>query len=297
MVRAPGRREAEKTQSAGTGPLDEVMCRELEELGLNPSEARVTLALLQSGSAKSTELARLANVPRTSIYQVIEALQDKNLVLRVPGDGPAMWTTPGRDRVLDRLHIALAAAQEERLHQHAVRTQRLRELMEQGLREGPAAALPYVHVLSCPAEVRSAHERLLADARFEVLVFNRPPYSAGTREVHAATMRALGRGVAMKVLYQAAQVEDPEAHDFRASVEAYREAGVMGRVVDELPTKLVVADREVVLLAIENPVQPHVGFPVTMLIEHPGFAALGRRPTMHLPGVRLEAPAPTKREV
>lgn len=255
-------------------PLPESLCRELEELGLNPSEARVTLALLQLGSAKSTELARLAGVPRTSIYQVIDALRDKGLVERLPGDGPATWATPGRDRVLDRLHAALAAAQEERLRQHAARTARLREVLAQAMPANPRIPLPYVHLLTCPAEVRECHQHLLAQAEQEVLVFNRPPYSTAPQPVHDATKQVLARGVAMRVLYQAAQVEDPEADAFRAAAEDYLELGVKGRVVDELPTKLLVVDTKAVLLAMDDPVLADAGFPVTLHIEHPGFAAV-----------------------
>lgn len=265
---------ARARQERPSGPLPETLWRELEELGLNPSEARVTLALLQLGTAKSTQLAKLAGVPRTSIYQVIQALQDKGLVVRVPGEGPALWATPGRDKVLNRLHTALAAAQELRLQQHSQRTARVREMLAETVPDAPAVALPYVHLITCPLEVRQCHERLLAEAELEVLVFNRPPYSTVARTTNAAAMQTLARGVAMRVLYQAAQVEDPEADAFRAALEIYQEAGVEGRVVDELPVKLLIVDRKVGLLAMDDPVVMNTGFPVTLLIEHPGFAAV-----------------------
>ncbi|MGH9152710.1 MAG: TrmB family transcriptional regulator [Acidimicrobiales bacterium] len=257
---------------AAVGPLVQDLAREFEELGLSPSEARVTLALLQLGTAKSTQLAKVAAVPRTSIYQVIEALQDKGIVLRVPGEGPALWASPGRDKIFDRLHTALTAAQEARLEQHRARAARLRDKLAESVPEAPLVPLPFVHLLTCPQEVRQHHERLLAQAEFEVLVFNRPPYSTVARTTNAAAMRMLARGVTMRVLYQAAQVEDPEADAFRASVELYQEAGVEGRVVDELPIKLLVVDRQVALLAIDDPTVHDSGFPVTMLVEQSGFA-------------------------
>lgn len=269
------------------------MCRELEDLGLSPSEARVTLALFQLGSAKSTELARVGSVPRTSIYQLIESLEDKGLILRVPGDGPAVWASPGRDKVLARLYGALAAAQEERLQQHRAHAARLREMLAEWAPESPPVALPYVQLITCPSRVSEFHEQLLGEAASEVLVFNRPPYSTVPRTVNAAAMRALARGVAMRVLYQAAQVEDPEADAFRASLEAYREAGVDGRVVDELPIKLLIVDRKVALLAMDDPHQPFAGFPVTLLIEHAGFAAFQAAAFDQLWDIARPCPRPT----
>jgi hypothetical protein len=44
--------------------------------------------------------------------------------------------------------------------------------------------------------------------------------------------------------------------------------------VDELPLKLAVVDRKVALLAMADPVLPEIGFPTTLLVEHPGYASL-----------------------
>jgi HTH-type transcriptional regulator, sugar sensing transcriptional regulator len=266
-------------QTAATSP--DALAREFEELGLNPSEARVTFALLQLGSAKAAGLSRAASVPRTSIYQIIEALRDKGLVVRVPGPGPALFASPGRDKVIDRLHTALQAAQEERIKQHRIRSERLREMLADTVPESPPEPVPYIELLTCDAQVREAHERLLQEAIEEVLVFNRPPYSTMPRSTHATAMAMLARGVSMRVLYQSAQVEDPEGHAFREALEAYRQAGVDGRVVDELPIKLMVVDRKLVLLSMDDVYLPDAGFPVTMLIDHPGYARVQRAAFEH----------------
>lgn len=268
----PRRGERGPVDDPLTGAVADALQRDMEELGLNPSEARVTLALLQLGSARSTELAKAAAVPRTNIYQVLQALADKGVVVRVPGAGPATWATPGRDKVLDRLETALAAAQEERLQQHRLRTARVRELLSETVADPPTATAPNVQLLTCPADVRRCHEQLLRDAEVEVVVFNRPPYSTVASTTNAAAMHAMARGVGMRILYQAAQVEDPEAHAFRAGLELYAEAGAESRVVDTLPIKLLVADRRCVLLAMDDPTALDTSFPVTLLIEHAGYA-------------------------
>lgn len=252
----------------------ERIARELEDLGLGPAEARVVVALLRLGTAKSAVLAKEAGVPRTGIYQLIESLQDKGIVTRVPGGGPATWTTPGRDKVLDRLHAAQVAAQQERIEQLGLRTTLLREMLAEALPAPGEPNLPYVHIITCPARLREEHQRLFAQARSEVVMFNRPPYSTDSGEAFAATTEALQRGIGMRVLYQTAQADDPEATGFRASAAAYADAGVVARVVEILPVKLLVVDREVAVLALDHPVIYDAGFPVTLLVEHPGFANL-----------------------
>jgi len=253
----------------------ERLAREFEDLGLGPAEARVIVALLQLGSAKSAQLAKAAGVPRTGIYQLIEALQEKGLVLRVPAGGAAMWTTPGQDKILDRLHSALLAAQQERVQQHALRATILRELLAEALPIPPEPVnLPYVHVIICPAQMRDEHERLLNGAAEEVLAFTRPPFSTEAGNAHAVTMATLARGVSLRAMYQAAQADDPEATAFRASADEYQAAGVQARIADVLPVKLLVVDRKVAILSLDNPL-PHVeGLGVTLLLEHPGFAAM-----------------------
>ena len=124
--------------------------------------------------------------------------------------------------------------------------------------------------------------------RSEVLVLNRAPYSGaaekakadrsfvealGRDEVNPAVLEALARGVSIRVLYEAASWEDPEAESFRASMAAYHRAGVQGRVVDELPMKMVTADRRATLFALADPVLREVGFPMNLLVEHEGYAA------------------------
>lgn len=270
--------DAQQTSQAAAPPAPTIrperLAREFEELGLGPAEARVIVALLQLGSAKSADLARASNVPRTGIYQLIEALQEKGLVLRVPGGGAAIWTTPGRDKIIDRLHTSAVAAERERVEQHALRSTLLREMLAEALPAPEPVNLPYVHVITCPAQLREEHERLLTQATTELLAFTRPPFSTEPGQAREVTMAALGRGVSVRALYQAAQAEDPEADAFRASADSYKAAGLQARVVDVLPVKLLIVDQIAAIISLDNP-QPDIeSLGVTLLIEHPGFAGL-----------------------
>lgn len=253
-----------------SGPIPDSLVREFEQLDLSPYEARVLLALLRLGAANTAQLARHSRVPRTSTYQVLEELNHKGLAQRLSVDGPAMWASPGREEVFHRLD----AAQEAKLHRHLERTARLREVVAQTFPEVPSAAGPYVHVIQGAAQVSSMYDRLLADAENELLVFNRPPYSVAPDVVNDAVVEALERGVSTKVLYQSDQWYSAAAAGFRAAMAVYHRAGVEARLVRELPIKLAVADRSVALLAMTDPVLPEEGFPTTLLVEHPGFAAL-----------------------
>lgn len=252
-----------------SGSLPETLLRELEELDLSPYEARVLLALLRLGSGNSAEVARHSGVPRTSTYQVIEELNRKGLAQRLSVDGPARWASPGRDQVFERLQ----ALMEDRLRQQKERTAKVRELLASSYPEAPTAGAAYVHVLPA-AQVGTAYSRLLADTQSELLVFNRPPYSKVPEQLNPAVLEALGRGIRSKALYEVEQWRRPESGPFRDAMNHYHRLGVEGGLVDHLPVKLAIADRKVALVAMTDSVLPEVGFPSTLLVEHPGFATL-----------------------
>lgn len=270
------------------GALSELLVRELQELELSPYEARVLLALIRLGSGNSSQVASLSGVPRTSTYQVMEELNRKGLAQRLSVDGPATWSTPGREEVLDRLEALL----EERLRQQRERTVRVRDLLASSFPDTPITSTAYVHVLQA-AHVETSYARLLATTRTELLVFNRPPYSKMPDEVNPAVMEALDRGVKARALYQSAQWHDAGSESFRAAMAQYHRAGVKGALVDELPVKLAVCDRRAALVAMIDPVLPEVGFPTTLLVEHSGFAAVQAEAFEHLweQAEPVEAPA------
>lgn len=243
---------------------------EFEALGLSPYEARVLLALLRLGPANSAQLARQSGVPRTSTYQVVEELNRKGLAQRLAVDGPALWTCPGRDDVFARLD----AVEEERLRQHRARSVRLREKLAEALPDGPSLAGPYVHIVQVASQVGESYNRLLAHAEVEFLVFNRPPYSVPPDDVNSAVLECVGRGVETRALYQAEQWRQASAAAFRDVMRTYHQAGVQGALVGELPMKMAIADRKIALLTMTDPVLPEVGFPTSLLVEHPGFASL-----------------------
>ena len=246
----------------------ETLYQEFEGLGLTPYQARLAVALQQVGSATCLDLGRLAGIPRTSVYQVVDELNSKGLASRLPGNGPAVWASIGRQEALDRL-IELEG---ERLDNLKTRAARVGEMLDRLLPANRAVSLPYVQVIHDPSRVAPLYRQLVRRTEQELLVFNRPPYSrplGADPVVIDASLRADAR-----VLYQAAQAEDADYVSWHDEMAQYHKAGVQGRVVTELPIKMAIFDRQTTLLSLDDPVLPHVGFPITLLIEHPGYSSV-----------------------
>lgn len=253
--------------SAMPAKAAEKLHRAFEALGLTPYQAKVQVSLLQVGPANCLELARLGGIPRTSIYQILDELDAKGTAVRLPGSGPAVWTSAGRSDVLDRL----VALEEERLTELKSRSSQVAEMLDDLLPQDRVTSLPYVQVIHDPSRVKPVYEQLLANTERELLVFNRPPYALTIGKPNRAIIEAVAR-VSARVLYQAAQAEGPEYDAWHYEMATYHDLNVEGRVVDELPIKLAIFDRKATLLTLDDPTLPQIGFPITLLIEHPGYS-------------------------
>lgn len=258
-----------RTVATAAQPLLDELQPVFEELGLNGYQARVLLALLQAGSATAIDLARMTDVPRTSVYPVLHELSAKRLVAQVPGKS-STWVSPGETEVLDRLH----AEQQERFENLGSRVARARELLEEISAEPAGGSFPYVHIIHSAAQARLTFHQRISATQTELLMFTRPPASTPGEEPSPTVLELLARGVSCRVLYQAADIVEPPDPGWLPPLDEYHDAGVQGRVVDDLPMKLAIFDREVALLALSDPVVAEVGFPTCLLVEHAGFTSL-----------------------
>lgn len=257
-----------QTAAAAETPSRETLLGDLEELGLNGSQARVLLAIIELGTSGSSEIARVAGVPRTAVYPLLQELAVKRLVAQVGSGGPATWACAGRQEVLDRLD----AAQEERIARQRERAVRVRLGLEAMFPAAPSTTPPFVHVLPGLAQVKEAYHQLLSETATELLVLSGPPYTSyGPMNTHVVGL--LERGVKIRVLFDPARDAASRAQR-RRDVRAYKEAGVEARVLGDLPVKLVISDREAVLAAIPDPASPDTGFPTSLLVRSTRFAGV-----------------------
>ncbi|HUP69658.1 MAG TPA: helix-turn-helix domain-containing protein [Acidimicrobiales bacterium] len=236
----------------------------LEALGLSEKEARVLVVLVIEGSASAARLAAEADLYRTNVYPVLESLETKGLVGRLPGKA-SVWSSAGRDRVVERLYTT-----EERRHEtlQVRKADLIRALTAP--QKATVAPPPRLELVHGPTDTARIYDEMLRSARREVLVLNRPPYGMSFEDPSGVILEMLQRGVSTRVIYRSIETDD-EA--FRQECEVYVAAGAEARVTDELPTKLVVVDRQTVLVAVMTSDEPEEGFPDSQYLDHPGLAA------------------------
>lgn len=190
----------------------------------------------------------------------------KGLAEPVPG-GVGLWAALGRDEVINRLF----RLQEERLQRIQIRMEQTRRMLADIIPESSPASTAEVHLVRGAAQCERTYEQLVADARVEVMVFNRPPYGLGTTMLNQCIMDMLARGVDTRVLYRARELEAPGVEAFRSETARYVGLGVNAGVVDDLPVKMAVVDRRLALVTLVGPGDAD-GFPSSLLVENEGFA-------------------------
>jgi sugar-specific transcriptional regulator TrmB len=219
---------------------------QLVELGLSPTEAQVYLALLaHNGSMGAAAVASATGLSRTSVYQILCALADKGLVATGLGYG-SKFRVVAPDQALP----SLVVRERETLSQR----ERLADVLGKQLASlvTPAESAPDepIQVIRNPQVFTDRFERLQLEAERQVDMLMKAPI-INPRKDNPTQAKAQRRGIRFRGLYEAAVLEDPEIAPY---VETWVAGGEEARVYNgELPYKLAVFDREVVLLTLKMP--------------------------------------------
>lgn len=237
----------------------------LTDFRLTPREARVLVALVQLGSAPVSRVAQLADVERANVYRVLDSLAGRRLAVRAPVGGH--WSAPEREEII---HV-LVAEEEERLRAVRGRADRMRQLFQEIVPEAADNAVSFVHSMSRARDVARLYDRLISEAESEILVCNKAPYGGTTVVVWPSVVDAVRRGVSVRALYEAHELDPTASEALRHTRVAFQEVGVDGRVLERVPIRMAVFDRRRVLLAMNDPMEPE-RFPTNLFVDHADFA-------------------------
>jgi sugar-specific transcriptional regulator TrmB len=238
----------------------------LLDLGLTGYEASAYIALTRRGQASAAEVARIADLPRQRIYDVLGGLVARGLATVSPGR-PARYTAAPPEAALGQLFDEQRARLGRLEREVADTVSRLTP----AYRAGRAAndPLDFIEVLREPAVIAKRFGEFEASAEREILVFTKPPYAIEPDQ-NVEGLKLLERKIVARSVYERSIYDDP------GNVAAVREfiaAGEQARVVDELPLKLVVIDERVAMFTMEDPVAGKPALTI-MIVEHPALARL-----------------------
>lgn len=219
----------------------------LGAIGLTADEESVYRTLLGAPSASLADLTVATPMSRHRIRQVLASLEAAGLVSRSP-QVPARFLPAPPDAAIE----VLVLSKEEQLRRARLAAQ---DLTRQFRRQQRDRVVELVEVVTGAEAIQQRFAQLERAATKELLLFDKPPYVAGTVGSSGLELAALGRGVVWRCLYDRQSMEVP------GRLQALREltaAGEQARTIDGLPMKLVVANRRLGLIPLD-PEDPEEG--------------------------------------
>jgi HTH-type transcriptional regulator, sugar sensing transcriptional regulator len=230
---------------------------QLTRLGLTSYEAKAYVALVRRDSSTAAQVARLAEVPRQRIYDVLSGLVERGLASTRPGRVVKYAATPPESA------IAKLVAQHR---QHLAELEQEAEQLVESLHP-----LDYIEVLREPRAINERFSELQAGIKHEILVFTKPPYAKPPQENVEGI--EVTRSHTARAVYELSIFDDP---DVAEGVRRFVEAGEEARFVRELPLKLVIIDETIVMFGMEDPVArgARAGDLTIVVVEHPSLAQI-----------------------
>lgn len=207
-------------------------------LGLSLTDELVYRAVLEGG--ESVTSARGTTVLKTEWDEAIDRLVSLRLLRSSKGNVEA---------VEPRLALtSLARRRQAILDQASIVADDLSPLVTAArLDRDPSQ---FFSVLRGGDEIVAQIVYLLDGARFEVFGTDAPPYVSDLNiDIHDAQLRLLGRGTRFHTLYDSSALQDPRHVE---QMKTLAIAGEIARVVPRMHVKLLIVDRETVLLPLAH---------------------------------------------
>ena len=242
----------------------------LKKIGFTLREAKVYIVLLNNNSLTATEIAKVANIPRQKIYEILDNIIKKGIcvekigkIKRYKAVEPEIVFKSIIDQYQENEKIALELSNN------------LSELYEKNQERNDP--LEYIEVLKAREKIRNKWLNLNKNAKKEILIFTKPPYASSPDEAIAVEKKLLNTKMNRRKLilrdiceYKGITSES-EKKNFIKMVSNYISNNEEVRIIKELPMKLAIFDERITMLALNDPIslQPSI---TTMIINHPSFA-------------------------
>jgi sugar-specific transcriptional regulator TrmB len=237
---------------------------QLIRLGLTSYEARAYVALTRRDSFTAAQVARVAELPRQRIYDVLGSLVQRGLAGTRPGS-VVKYAATEPAQAIARL-VASRRQELTALEEVAAATTRTLSAAYVAGRQH-TDPLEYIEVLRDPGAINARFTELQAGIKQEILVFTKPPYAKPPQEnVEGLEVIQSHRA---RSIYEFSVFDDPAV---AGGVRRFVEQGEEARFVTELPLKLVIIDETIVMFGMQDPVAISTPDLTMMVVEHPSLA-------------------------
>ncbi|GAA1288061.1 helix-turn-helix domain-containing protein [Streptomyces aureus] len=234
----------------------------LSFVGLDRQQESAYRMLVQIGSVTPADAAQRLGLPEAEVAAVLGVLEQRGLAAAVGGvAGYYVATPPG---------IALGGLLAQRRHELALAESAFSQLVEEyRASPGRLPTADVMEVVTGVAAIRYRFEQLHLGATQEVLALVRADPVVVHADEHDVEERSIARGVNYRVILEHAELESEEG---MGRLAAALDQNEQIRVVERVPSKLLIADRSVALLSLGSMAAMAVSAEPSALVVHaPGL--------------------------
>jgi sugar-specific transcriptional regulator TrmB len=224
------------------------LLQSLIDIGLSEREAKTYLALLSKGSATASELQKISGIPRSKIYEVIDGL------LR---NGYCTEKRSGRNRTYEIIDPDVTLKDSYvKLHQRLEESYKFRDQLFDIYEESENGKEPleYFESIHGNDSIHHRYCQLVHNTQSELLGFGRRPYACDTseksKEQDKESIGVIERGGIVRWVFE---IELPEDEWVLKDLKNLKKEGQEIRIARKLPLKMMIFDREKILMAEEEP--------------------------------------------
>jgi len=236
-------------------------------IGFTEYEAKTYNVLLQKSGMGATELAQLAGVPRTKIYEVLNNLNQKGFCIQIEGKKKT-FKAVSPEFAFQGLVETYEADLDRKRNDIELLAEELKPIYDKDAKD--ELKLDYIEIIRERTHVLQKVKQIGNLTTSEVLTMNKAPYAINfNKTIENGNVGAI-EGQHYKFISERKDMENP---NFLSFMELWQKAGAEIRVVDEVPVKLIIFDKKTIVLSLPEklPAKPKY---TSLIIEHEDMAKL-----------------------
>ena len=244
----------------------------LSELGLTNYEARIYLSLMKKNQLPATEIAHLAEIPRTRVYDDLKSLETKGLCQVVTGK-KKLYSAVAPSRLRDTLvHIEeekifyrkkkleLKIKQDkETLAEKVKNVDNLVDQLAAIYKENQEQdfVFNYVELIKGHYQVASRYEQLFKECKKELLAVTMLKLTGLNKEYMEEIEHQLDfavdrmkKGLSVKCIYHISPEDEEQNKMMYNIIDKFNEAGEQIRVMENPPMRMEIFDESICMFTI-----------------------------------------------
>lgn len=238
----------------------------LIKIGLTVYEAKTYYSLLQKNELTATEISKLAGVPRTRVYEVLNNLTQKGFCSTIPGKVRKFKAISPQFAFDDYLQD-MEKTMESRKKEIAHISDTLTPIYE--MEKDNNESLEYAYIVKERNLVNEKINDLGEKASKEIVTMNKAPYAVNIPQLIERGYVQSIKGLNYKFISEESDLKDPQ---FLKFMQLWQESGAQIRIVKEVPVKLVIFDKKSIILSLPDKIKTTPQY-TSMVIEHEDLAS------------------------